>query len=96
MNIYFINGIPGELCPGDLSLLSGWSVGTLNTSWASTLAPEGELELEGLASRYKAALPSLFGEQFSNDSFKVSIFNTFSVDIENLLLLFIVFILNVF
>ncbi|MPC35347.1 hypothetical protein E2C01_028769 [Portunus trituberculatus] len=85
----------GELCEGDLSLLSGWSLGTLNTFWASILAPEGELELEGLASRYKAALPSLFGQQFSNDSFKVSIFNTSNIDIEDLLLIFIVFILTV-
>lgn len=60
----------GELCEGDLSLLSGWSLGIINTSWASILAPEGELEMEGLASRYKVALPSLFDQQFSNDSFK--------------------------
>ncbi|XP_050732117.1 multiple inositol polyphosphate phosphatase 1-like isoform X2 [Eriocheir sinensis] len=60
----------GRLCAGDLSLLTRWSLEGLNTSWSSMLAPEGELELHGLATRYQAALPSLLDQNFSNDSFK--------------------------
>lgn len=60
----------GELCPEDLSNLQSWSLGVLNVSWASILAPEGEQELQELAARYKLALPTLLDYSFSNESFK--------------------------
>lgn len=61
----------GELCQEDLSLLVGWSAGELNMTWSSMLAPEGKLELEGLASRHKSSLPALLDQPFSNTSFQV-------------------------
>ncbi|XP_068230848.1 multiple inositol polyphosphate phosphatase 1-like [Palaemon carinicauda] len=60
----------GELCAQDASNLEGWSLGALNVTWASILAPEGERELRELAVRYKSSLPDLLDYPFSNESFK--------------------------
>nr|XP_045611705.1 multiple inositol polyphosphate phosphatase 1-like isoform X3 [Procambarus clarkii] len=60
----------GELCDGDLTLLTGWSIGALNMTWSSQLAPEGYRELEAIATRYKESLPLLLDQPFTNSSFK--------------------------
>lgn len=60
----------GELCKEDVSYLKDWSLGGLNTSYDDILAPQGEIELYELSSRFKAALPSLLDKPFSNDTFK--------------------------
>ncbi|XP_069949145.1 multiple inositol polyphosphate phosphatase 1-like isoform X2 [Cherax quadricarinatus] len=60
----------GELCEGDLKLLADWSLGDLNVSWANVLTSQGHLELEGLATRYKEAIPLLLDQPFTNESFK--------------------------
>ncbi|KAK8738011.1 hypothetical protein OTU49_004346 [Cherax quadricarinatus] len=60
----------GELCEGDLKLLADWSLGDLNVSWANVLTSQGHLDLEGLATRYKEAIPLLLDQPFTNESFK--------------------------
>ncbi|KAK8738010.1 hypothetical protein OTU49_004345 [Cherax quadricarinatus] len=60
----------GELCEGDLKLLKNWGLGGLNMSWSWVLSPQGHLDLEGLSTRYKKAIPQLLDQPFTKESFK--------------------------
>ncbi|XP_037777597.1 multiple inositol polyphosphate phosphatase 1-like [Penaeus monodon] len=55
----------GELCTQDLALIRGWKLKDMDKGKAGTLTPEGRAEVEGIASRFKAAFPDLVYKRYS-------------------------------
>ncbi|XP_037777584.1 multiple inositol polyphosphate phosphatase 1-like [Penaeus monodon] len=55
----------GELCTQDLALIRGWKLRDMDKGKAGTLTPEGRAEVEGIASRFKAAFPDLVYKRYS-------------------------------
>ena len=58
------------MCKGDLERFSNWSF-NVKVEDEKLLVQTGAKEQEGIAQRFKSRLPSLFGNDYSFDSFKV-------------------------
>nr|XP_027238098.1 multiple inositol polyphosphate phosphatase 1-like [Penaeus vannamei] len=55
----------GSLCTEDLELIRAWKLEDMDLGRSGTLSDEGKAEIEGIATRYKAALPNLVYKWYS-------------------------------
>ena len=62
--------IEGFICKEDLDLLKGWSF-NVDENQKALLVPTGERELKGIGERFSKRLPSLLGNGYTKDKFKV-------------------------
>ena len=65
-----MDSITGFICKEDLDLLKGWSF-NVDENQKALLVPSGERELKGIAERFSKRLPSLLGNGYTKDKFKV-------------------------
>ena len=65
-----LDSIEGSICKEDLDLLKGWSF-NVDENQKALLVPTGERELKGIGERFSKRLPSLLGNGYTKDKFKV-------------------------
>ena len=65
-----LDSIEGFICKEDLDLLKGWSF-DVDENQNALLVPTGESELKGIGERFGKRLPSLLGNGYTKDKFKV-------------------------
>ena len=65
-----LDSIEGFICKEDLDLLKGWSF-NVDENQKALLVPTGERELKGIGERFSKRLPSLLGNGYTKDKFKV-------------------------
>ena len=65
-----LDSIVGFICKEDLALLKGWSF-NVDENQKSLLVQTGERELKGIGERFSKRLPSLLGNGYTKDKFKV-------------------------
>ena len=65
-----LDSIEGFICKEDLDLLKGWSF-NVGENQNALLVPTGVRELKGIGERFYKRLPSLLGNGYTKDKFKV-------------------------